>query len=235
MDTLSANDVELFFQQKSSVYDAKIRCSIPGYEALHAMTGDFLRRLLPESANVLAVGVGTGMELMILGRVNPGWRFTAVDTSADMLTLCEQNMQATGLTDRVTLFHGPVGTLVSSQEFDAATSILVSHFISDIQERRGYFQSINAHLKAGGILITADLFGDKHDAAFQRFFEAWKLHYASAGIPPEEVEADFAMNRKVATFLTEQEYCQVLADSGFSDIRRFYQAFLFGGWICQKS
>lgn len=231
---MSTNEVERFFQQKASKYDTKIRASIPGYEALHSMAGDFLRRALPETANVLAVGAGTGMELITLGEANPGWRFTAVDTSADMIALCEQNVRAARMTDRVALFHGPIDSLPSTG-FDAATSILVSHFIADIDERRGYFHAIGAHLRAEGILITADLFGDKQDAAFEHFVETWKAHYASAGVPPEEVEADFAMNRKVATFLTEQDYCQLLTDSGFSGISRFYQAFLFGGWICRKS
>lgn len=226
--------VNQFFQQKSSVYDQKIRCSIPGYEALHAMVGDFLRVMLPESARVLAVGVGTGMELITLGQTNPGWQFTGVDTSEEMLSLCRENVSAAGLDDRVSLFHGPIQALQSAEPFDGATSILVSHFISDTDARKSYFSSIASNLREQGVLVTADLFGDRTAPAFLEFFKAWKSHYIGAGVPPEEAEADFAKNREVANFITEQAYRQMLTSGGFSEIQRFYQAFLFGGWICRK-
>ena len=66
-----------FDRTRSSRYDQKIRASIPGYEALHAMVDDFLSPALPETARVLVVGAGTGMELLSLGAAHPGWRFTA--------------------------------------------------------------------------------------------------------------------------------------------------------------
>src|SRR5512138_850068 len=95
---------DYFGAGRSTTYDRKIRASLPGYEALHAMVDDLLRPALPDEAHLLAVGVGTGMELLLLAAAHPGWRFTATDLSAEMLAIGRANVEAAGLADRVA-FH----------------------------------------------------------------------------------------------------------------------------------
>lgn len=60
-----------FNASQSSIYDRKIRASIPGYESLHEMTNDFIQAIIPQKANILIVGAGTGMEIVSLGVANP--------------------------------------------------------------------------------------------------------------------------------------------------------------------
>lgn len=219
-----------FNAELSARYDKKIRASIPGYEAMHAMAHDLLRIGLPPEAEVLVVGAGTGMELVTLGRANPGWRFTAVDPSEEMLAHCRHNVAAAGLAARVTIVAGRVDELPARRTFDAATAMLVSHFIPDHAKRQAFFTAIADRLKAKGVLVTADLAGEPATPAFDQFLRAWKEHYTLAGTPPAEVEEDFQRSMQSVTYLPAEAVEALLTTGGFTDLRLFYRALLFHAW-----
>ncbi len=128
---MTTSTSEYFNASQTSKYDREIRASIPGYESLHEMTNDLMRAVMPQKANILIVGAGTGMELVTLGIANPEWTFTAVDLSDEMLSICKTNVSKAGISNRVNIHCGSVDELGMGQTFDAATSILVSHFIKD--------------------------------------------------------------------------------------------------------
>lgn len=220
---------------RSSRYDRKIRASIPGYEALHAMVHDFLRQALPETAHILVVGAGTGMEILTLGAAHPGWRFTAIDLSADMLAIGRANVEAAGLADRVAFHLGQVHELPDGPACDGATSILISHFIKPREERERFFRSIASRLRAGAPLVTAEIVGERGDPAFRQFLEVWKGHYGAAGIPAAEVEEDFARTDATVSFIPEQALTALLGAAGFTEVHRFFQALLFGAWVARRS
>jgi tRNA (cmo5U34)-methyltransferase len=175
------------------------------------------------------------MELVTLGAAHPGWRFTATDCSADMLAIGKANVEAAGLVERVTFHAGEVPGLPEAPPFDAATSILVSHFIKPLEERGRFFRSIASRLRPGALLVTAEVLGDRRDRSFHQFLEAWKGHYAAAGIPAQEVAEDFARTDATVSFLPEGAFEALLAESGFTDVRRFFQAFFFGGWVARAA
>jgi tRNA (cmo5U34)-methyltransferase len=224
-----------FDRARSSLYDQKIRASIPGYEALHAMVDDLLRPALPETARVLVVGAGTGMELLNLGTAHPGWRFTATDLSFDMLAIGRANVEAAGLADRVTFHLGPVHELPDAPAHDAATSILISHFIKPHEERERFFRSIASRLRPGAPLVTAEIVGERGAPGFTHFWDVWRGHYAAAGIPAQVVAEDFARTDATVAFIPEEALTTLLLDSGFTAVRRFFQAFLFGGWVARRA
>jgi tRNA (cmo5U34)-methyltransferase len=233
LDTSNAQNY--FAAGRSSTYDRKIRASIPGYEALHAMVDDFLRLALPDEARLLVVGAGTGMELLGLGAAHPGWRFTATDLSADMLAIARANVDAAGLAERVVFHVGQVHDLPDGEDYDAATSILISHFIKPREERARFFRSIASRLRPGAPLLTAEIVGDRQDEACAHFLSVWRGHYAAAGVPAREVEEDFARTDATVAFIPEAALTALLAESGFADVRRFFQALLFGGWVARKA
>ena len=53
-----------FDRDRASQYNLGIRKAIPGYEALHGMAHSLLQTNLSESARLLVVGSGKGMELI---------------------------------------------------------------------------------------------------------------------------------------------------------------------------
>jgi tRNA (cmo5U34)-methyltransferase len=65
-------------------YDRTAQLALPGYEAMHTMVLACLQAYLPESADLLVVGSGTGMELTRLGKACPEWHFLGIDPSEKM-------------------------------------------------------------------------------------------------------------------------------------------------------
>jgi tRNA G46 methylase TrmB len=86
---------------------------------------------LPDRANILYVGAGTGAEMIQLAQTFPQWTFTPVDPSGAVLEVCRQRLDTLGMIDRCTLQTGFVETLAPTKTFDAATGLLVSQTIMD--------------------------------------------------------------------------------------------------------
>lgn len=214
-------------------YDQGIRLSCPGYDALHAMVASLLR-LLPDDARVLSAGAGTGAEILALGRRFPAWRFTAVDVSPDMLRACAVRVQAAGMAGRVEAFAGRVEDYPREERFDAATSIFVAHFISGAERKLGYLRSIAGRLKPGAPLVLADLHGAKGSPEFIELLKAWLLHYVSHGANAQKLEQDLQLILRDIAFAPEAEILDLLEEAGFERGVRFYQSFLFGGWIAAR-
>lgn len=197
------------------------------------MTAEILRGL-PEGATLLSAGAGTGEEILTLGKRYPSWRFVAVDASADMLEACRQRVCAEQMEDRVTFFCGPMAGYRRHDAVDAASSIFVSHFIKGRSEKIDYFRALAANVKPGGILVVADLYGDKRTPEFARLFELWMSSYAAHGISEEELRRDRNHVERDVDFVPEDELFSILGEAGFLNPVRFYQTYLFGGWIAVR-
>ena len=234
MQTKSFDATEHFDEHLAEKYDRRIRLFCPSYDALHALMAHLLEQL-PEQSTLLSAGSGTGAEIINLGARHPSWRFVGVDVSPDMLNACRQRLQETGISSRATLHNARIQDYQSSEQFDAATSVFVAHFIKERGEKLAYFRAIAARLKPGGIFVLADLFGDKGSNTFEFLRKVWMLSYASHGVLPEELVKDQAHIERDVAFITEDELATLLADAGFLPPVRFYQTFLFGGWVTTKA
>lgn len=229
-------DVEQRFGgERAMKYDRGIRMVVPGYEALHGMAHSLLRLDLEERARLLIVGAGTGTEVLGLGESNPGWLFAGVDPSADMVAIARRRVAERGLQDRVDLHTGRTHKLPATQPYDAATAILVMHFLPDDGQKLELLQSISARLKAGAPFVLADLCGDATSAQFARFFAAWRQRQLSLGMEEDDVEEMFEDVSSNIQFVPEQRVVTLMHEAGFEGIERFYGALLFGGWVARKS
>lgn len=224
-------DVTTHFDESlAAKYDHRIRLFCPSYDALHKMIAPWLQGL-PEGSTFLSAGAGTGAEIITLGKCFPSWRFVAVDVSPDMLNACRNRVAEAEMENRVAFFNGRLQEYQSPAPFDAASSIFVAHFIKGREERLAYFRSVASNLKPGGLFILADLFGDTSSVGFKRLFNAWLLSYAAHGVSAEELAKDRAHIENDVAFIPESELIGLLCEAGFSRPLRFYQTFLFGGWV----
>lgn len=222
-----------FNEDHAAKYDRRIRSFCPSYDALHQMLAPCFEGL-PEHVSFLSAGAGTGAELLALGKHFPSWRFVAVDASSDMLRACRYRVAQSGMANRVTFFNGRLQDYKSPAPFDAASSIFVSHFIKSREEKSEYFRSIATNLRPAGLFILADLFGDRNAPEFASLFRAWLTFYASDGVPIEELAQDQAHIERDISFIPESELMAHLVEAGFSVPIRFYQSYLFGGWLAIK-
>ncbi|MEM8720029.1 MAG: class I SAM-dependent methyltransferase [Cyanobacteria bacterium P01_G01_bin.39] len=224
-----------FDRDRAQQYDLDIRKAIPGYESLHSMAHSLLQTSLDEAA-ILVVGSGTGMELVGYAQSNPKWLLTGVDPSLEMMAIAKSELNKVGLSDRVHLHTGYVDSLPIAEPLDAATLILVMHFLPDDGAKLQLLKDIAQRLKPGAKLILADLYGDNSAAYFDMFIKAWQALYFSQldDESKTKAEANFAtsINNSIY-FVTEARIIELLEAAGFNQVTKFYNAFLFGGWIAQ--
>lgn len=218
----------------TSEYDEMARMSIPGYEALHTMALSFLRSKLPEKANLLVVGAGSGMELVTFGKANSQWELLGVDPSINMLSLAQQKIEQQKLSNTVKLFQGYTHELSETTLYDAATCILVMHFLPDDGSKLALLQSIYQRLKSSATLILVDLFGEKGTETFEQFAYVWKLYSEKMGMSLQMIEKREKARLEGIYPIPEPRVLELLEQAGFGKIMKFYTGLLFGGWIATK-
>ena len=221
--------LEMNANQQSRRYSALKRRSDPA-SAKDARERAPMRSLL-RLRQVLVVGSGTGMEIINLCQRNPHWRFTGVEPSADMMTIAKSRLKTRGFQERVNLHQGYVDSLPATKVMDAATLILVMHFIPNDGSKLLLLQNIAKRLKPGANLVLADLHGERESASFPDLLLAWKSFYFNRLEDVSvEVETNFQKAINSIHFIPETKILGLLQTAGFTDINRFYNAFLFGGW-----
>lgn len=227
--TQTNNQREYFGRQGAQVYDQQRQKLAPMKDTLHYFMSEILSAL-PADGRLLCVGAGTGAEMIALAQMLPDWTFVAVEPAAAMAQTCQQKVTDAGLADRCTIHVGYLESLPPSDHFDAATSILVSHFLTDLKERQAYFAEIAARLRPGGILITADLSGDMASPAFTSLADVWYRIMESAGLPANRD----ALGKQVAV-IPSDDIKALLSRAGFDQPVLFFQALLIHGWFASRS
>lgn len=225
-----------FDRDRAEGYDLDIRKAIPGYEALHGMAHSLLQTNLNESARVLVVGSGTGMELVNYCQQNLQWSLTGVDPSDEMMAIATEELVSLGYRERVNLHTGYVDTLARTEPMDAATLMLVMHFLPDDGSKLKLLQGIAQHLKPGAELVLADLYGNKSLPYFGKLRKAWQALYFSQLNDESKAKAEASFQTSIDNsihFVPEARITELLQTAGFSQVTKFYNAFLFGGWIAK--
>ncbi|MFI5324528.1 MAG: class I SAM-dependent methyltransferase, partial [Thermodesulfobacteriota bacterium] len=145
-------DPEKRFNERAGVYDEDIHKIIPGYTALHETARHLLETSLPEDAFLLVAGMGTGNETLACARRKPEWRFTGFDIAANMIKTSAEKIVKHRLEERVELIRGTIEE-VFQESFDAATALLVMHFIP-YDSKIEFLKGLNLRLNPSGVLIT---------------------------------------------------------------------------------
>ena len=216
-------------------YDRFVRQAIFAYEPMFTLFLAMLRRSLGETANVLVVGSGTGMELLTFARHMPQWTFTGIDPSEQMIHLAQAKLDGEQMSERVRLHRGVVDSLPDGEQFDAATLILVLHFLPDDGSKLALLKGIAARLKSGASLVLLDLGADFGSEQKSSLLAGWKNYQILMGMEPGLVESVYQQASETQHFIPETRLRELLAEAGFVQVERFYQAFLHTGWSAQKA
>lgn len=219
----------IFDQKNAASYDKRFAKLAPMKDALHLLMRMVLSEL-PVDARVLCIGAGTGAELMALAKAFPQWRFTVVEPAAPMLDICRQRAEDSGITSRCSFHEGYLGSLPESDLFHAATSILVSQFLLQPEERRNFYRQIAARLHPDGYLVSADLASDMSTPEFKSLFEVWMRTMKYSEMPAEEVEKLRVSCGQNVAIVPPQEIESIISSSGFDTPVLFFQTLLIHAW-----
>lgn len=223
----------VFDQERAASYDRRMAKFAPVRDNLHLLMRMILAGL-PDHARVLCVGAGSGEELMALATAYPGWCFTAVEPAAAMLARCQQRAAEQGVSNRVYFHEGYLDTLPSSEPFDSATSILVSHFILQSAKRRAYFSDIADRMRPGAILVTADIASDMNSSEYKQLMEVWMRMQQYAGMTDEELENHRQAFGEDVAVLPVADTESLISSSGFESPVLFFQSLLIHGWMARR-
>lgn len=219
-------------EKNASSFDQKYSKLAPIKDALHLCMRMVLAEL-PDNANVLCVGVGTGAELLYLAKEFPGWRFTAVEPAEPMLKICREKAEETGIDDRCIFHNGYLDTLPDDEKFDAVTSALVTHFILDIADREKFYQGISTRLKPNGFLINAEMASDMNSDEAKALTTIWKRMLAYSDIPAADYER--ASTFTGVKLLPQKDVERLMLSNGFEMPVLFLQTLFIHAWFARKT
>lgn len=226
------SDKMAFDSDIAQEYDKGVRRTLPTYDQLLRLSHTFLRSKLGAEAAVLVVGGGGGNELITFGPPNPDWRFTAVDPSKAMLEAARMKAQQNDMEKRTILIHGTVEDVPEEAIFDAATCLLVLHFVAEVEDKLALLKKLRSHLKAGAPLVLASKYGDPQDEEFQEQVALWKNYWLDMTNLSEEKVENLLKSTLVEASIPEEKLRELLAEAGFRKIAKFFKTNHFGGWVC---
>lgn len=218
-------------------YEQMIPIKIPGYYTLYNMIGNFLSSMLAgklKSPHILIAGAGGGQEILTLGKKDATLQFTGIDPSQSMLQLAKQRIRNNDIQNEVTLINGTVHELQDDERFNAATCILVLHFIRNTSEKRDLIMQIQQRLKPGAPFFICAINGNPNSNSFSVQMKAWRNHMRQNHVPKEDWERFESSFGTDIHPITEKEMITLLQDCGFTIITRFFTSFLIDGFWAIK-
>lgn len=218
------------FNQRASDYDKGWEQLSPVLHGLYHVLSSILSEL-PHDAKILCVGAGTGAELSYLAQKNPNWHFTAVDPSSAMLDICRQRAKIEGFYSRCSFYEGYLETLSSEGKYDAATALLVSHFIIEQQDRKKFFGEVANKLKPGGILTNADLSTGSSPHNYETLLDTWINITSGADTSNEDQKQIRDMYLNDVAVLPPLQVSSLIQSAGFELPVQFFQSGLIHAWF----
>lgn len=222
---------DFFNQEMAEAYDQRNAGLKPLSDCLH-----FQMRLvlssLPKQARVLCVGVGTGADIFALASERPDLSFLGVDPSEEMLEVARHRLDEAGIGARCELVPGYVAD-APRDEFDAAVSLLVAHFVQR-NDRPEFYRAIYDRLAPGGRFVSAEISGDLDAPGFPEMLEDWKQVHAMMGASEESLASLGETLRNMLGVVGPAETEALWREAGFAKPVPFYQAFMIRGWHTRK-
>lgn len=114
-----------------------------------------LRRALPADGapRILDLGCGQAEWLLRALAAHPEARADGVDVSAAALAAARESAEARGLTDRLSLHHGPAADHTSPHPYELVLSVGAAHAFGGLQAT---LEAAGQHVAPGGHLLIGD-------------------------------------------------------------------------------
>ena len=193
-----------FFTARINGYDEHMKSNIEGASLFYKFTA----ALLPtgESAKVLDLGCGTGLELEEFFLVNPNAKVTGIDLTEAMLDSLKAKFPDKDITTICgSYFDVPFGEEV----FDAAVSVESLHHFSK-EEKISLYAKLWQALKPDGYFILTDYFAETDEQ--EVFFRQELLRLRKEQNLPDEVFYHYD------TPLTVEHEKEALIAAGFTKV-----------------
>ena len=229
------NDEKNHHDVPAKIYQINSRKFIPGYDGLYALAQILLAENLPDNAEILIIGAGGGKEVTQFGAAFPTAKLVGVDPAEAPLAAARELVEKAGLQSRITLHPGTIDDL-DEKQYDAATALLVMHFLPDDGAKSAFLEAIYKRLKPGGKLILADGCYDKNNnpAEFDWLLNAFANHARMNDAPPEVLDQTLKFINENSQSITEARELELFRQANFGDVKKFFQALWFRAWTMKR-
>ncbi|MFC6040994.1 class I SAM-dependent methyltransferase [Paenisporosarcina macmurdoensis] len=227
------DDLE-FDMEMAREYDKGIRRALPTYDAMFRMVQSFLRAHVEDEANVLVIGAGGGNEIVTFGKANPTWTFAGVDPSEAMLEVALQKAKNEGIEERVSIYTGTVEQIDFKETFDAATCLLVLHFVETIEEKLSLLKTVKELLQPGSPFVLVTMYGNQSKPEFDERMNLWKSIWLDLTDLTQEDVNGMEESVRELSFISSTQIEELLEQAGFERVTQFFSTTLFGGWIAHS-
>ncbi|KCZ53018.1 class I SAM-dependent methyltransferase [Hyphomonas pacifica] len=230
--SLPNNILDAFGPEQAATYDERFSKLSAINSLLHLVIQSQFAHL-PDNAHILIAGAGTGADVRHLAPLFPSWHFTLADPADAMLEIAWQHANQEGFADRCTFHAGYVSSLPETQ-FDAATSLLVSHFLNEEEDRTAYYRSIAERLQPSAPLFEAALCGNRYDTIFETEMEVWLGLMNLAGMTDEGGQNYRQSFGTLFATHDPSEVEKMIGAAKFGRPVQCFQAGLIRGWITHR-
>lgn len=216
------------FNDPSAVggYAERPKRQVPGFADLQRMAMLLLAEHAPDTADILVLGAGGGLEMKVFAEAQRDWRLVGVDPSAEMLDLARSTLGP--LQPRAELIEGYIDAAPPGP-FDGAACLLTLHFLPR-DERLWTLREVRGRLKPGAPFVVAHHSYPAGEAG-HRWLSRFAAFAALNGIAADVAAAMPASLAEHLPALSPEEDEALLREAGFSDVAMFYAAFTFRGWV----
>ena len=169
---------------------------------------------------MLIVGAGSGNEIIQLAEGRPHWSFTGIDPSASMLSIAKERLLA--LPNNMSFHQATIldASLPFSQ-YDAASCVLVLHFIQEYKEKLDTIKEIAKHLKPGAPFVLVSKYGQLGSLETELQFDLWRSYWQQHTRLSLSELAEMEKSIRSLSFMSEEEIVTLLQRAGFTKPSRF--------------
>ncbi|MEM8739588.1 MAG: class I SAM-dependent methyltransferase [Planctomycetota bacterium] len=224
-----------FSRERAKHYDQQGQVVLAGHEALYSLTADLMSVVLPESANILVVGVGTGYELGVIADRLPSSNLVGIDPAESMVDVARGRVREAGLDSQVELKVGHLGDHDLGRRFDAAVMLGVLHHVQGEGPRKALVQAVADHVKPSGHLLLACQCGSW--AEHPEFVEVMNRSVSSSELDVEAKSSLLDLMKSAQTDMilpSEKQVFGFLSEAGFCPPQRYFQSLLFTAWWSRR-
>ena len=199
-------------------YDARIRATIPNYDALLANALDVVVHSGIDVKYWVDVGAGTGnMAIMAMARFSKA-RFTLLDISSDMLSVAKSKAGE----ERTAYVHGSSDKMnIADQSADVVSCIQSNHYYEE-EGHAKVLEECYRILRPGGMLIATENVATRTENGYHILRSRLKTYLTDKGRSDNAAEG--YLDRYGSEFHphTAEEHIKLMEDAGFRDVEIFY-------------
>jgi len=170
------------------------------------------------------MGAGGALDRRTLAHSHPGWTFSGIDPSSDMLRLAQQIVGPHAA--RIRLHEGYIDAAPAGP-FEGATCLLTLHFVPRDQ-RLETLREVHRRLVPGAPFVVAHLSFAQNEPERSMWIAR---HVAFGGADPANAESARQAIATRLSILSPEEDEAMLREAGFSNVSLFYAGLSFRGWV----